>query len=74
MSSPLQDFLVTKPVVDGAFEISAARSYQHDEGDYDRQYNLERFSTEDLTREGGYVVDICRRHGLPLRGASGPHR
>ncbi|MBL8235812.1 MAG: class I SAM-dependent methyltransferase [Bryobacterales bacterium] len=37
----------------------------HDETDYDRQYGLESFSTSELTREAGYIMDICRRHGLP---------
>ncbi|MFZ4534494.1 MAG: class I SAM-dependent methyltransferase, partial [Alsobacter sp.] len=63
--STLQAFLQTKPIVGNAFEISAARAYQHDEGDYDRQYGLERFSVDDLTREASYLMDICARHGLP---------
>jgi ubiquinone/menaquinone biosynthesis C-methylase UbiE len=66
MSSPaLQEYLSSKPVVDGVFEISAARAYHHAEGDYDRQYGLEKFSTEELAAEAGYLMDICRRHGLP---------
>ena len=64
-TSALHEFLLTRPVVNGAFEISAARAYLHAEGDYDRQYGLEKFSTEELTREAGYLMDICRRHGLP---------
>ena len=64
-ASALQEFLLTKPVVNGAFEISAARAYMHDEADYDRQYGGNRFSAEQLTREGGYFMDICRRHGFP---------
>ena len=61
----LQEFLESKPVVNGAFEISAARSYLHDEGDYDRQYGLEKFSPEELTREAGYLMDLCHAHQLP---------
>jgi ubiquinone/menaquinone biosynthesis C-methylase UbiE len=64
-TSLLQEFLQTRPVVANSYEISAARSYQHDESDYDRQYGLEQFSTDELTREAGFLMEICTRHGLP---------
>ena len=64
-NSLLHDFLRSKNVVQGAFEISAARAYMHDETDYDRQYGLEKFPIDELTREAGHLMDICRKHGLP---------
>jgi ubiquinone/menaquinone biosynthesis C-methylase UbiE len=63
-NSLLHDFLRSKSVHQGAYEISAARSYMHDETDYDRQYGLEQFPIDELTREAGYLMDICRKHGL----------
>lgn len=61
----LHEFLLSRPVVNGAYEISAPRAYLHDETDYDRQYGLEQFPLDELTREAGYVMDMCRKHGLP---------
>jgi len=63
-NSLLHDFLRSKSVLKGAYEISAARSYMHDETDYDRQYGLEQFPIDELTREAGHLMDICRKHGL----------
>lgn len=63
--SGLHCFLALKPLVNGSFEISAARAYMHDEGDYDRQYGLEQYPIDVVTREAGYLMDICYKHGLP---------
>jgi ubiquinone/menaquinone biosynthesis C-methylase UbiE len=68
-ATALQGFLWSTPTVDGAYEISAARAYAHDEADYDRQYNLEQFSLEDLTREAGHLVNVCKKHGLANGGS-----
>ena len=64
-NSALQAYLQTKAVVNGCFEISAARAYMHDEGDYDRQYGLDQYPIDVLTREVSHLMDICYKHGLP---------
>lgn len=65
----LQEFLRSKPIVNGTFEISTARSFWFDESDYDRQYGVEQLPLSELASEAGHLLDICARHGLP-KGAS----
>jgi ubiquinone/menaquinone biosynthesis C-methylase UbiE len=65
MNPSLSAFLQTKPVVNGTFEISPARSFQHDETDYDRQYAGDRYSIDDLKTEARHLIELCARHGLP---------
>lgn len=53
--SILQNFLKAQPMVGGAYEISPARGFQHDEGDYDRQYGVDRVEPETLRLEAGHL-------------------
>ena len=64
IESILQNCLKAQPMVGGAYEISPARGFQHDEGDYDRQYGLDKVEPEELRTEAGHLLDICRRHGF----------
>ncbi len=66
--SALLEFLDSRPSSDGIVAISTARSYLHDEADYDRQYGLESFPVGELVAETGHLMDICRRHGYTPGG------
>ena len=60
----LESFLKTRTVVEGAYEISLARGFRHDETDYDRQYGVDKLDLELLREEAGHLLDICRRNGF----------
>lgn len=64
MLTDLQKFLKSQPLNDGIYEISSSRGFQHDEGDYDRQYGLDKIEPEILRREAGEILNVCRLHGF----------
>ena len=61
MTESLADFLSRSPALDGVYQLSAPRSFQHDEVQYDQ---LRQRTTAFHREQGANLFAFFRRHGL----------
>jgi ubiquinone/menaquinone biosynthesis C-methylase UbiE len=64
MLDPLSAFLQSSPLVDGVYQLSAPRPFQHDESLYDAHRTADQNTTDFYRTQGATLLTFFRANGL----------